>query len=65
LERIEEYDRDHRALLKRLPAEVQHQVAYRSAWSLLFGEVFFLLTTPLMGDPLVSSSGTEPVQRFF
>jgi len=40
LERIGEYDQNHRNFLKRLPAETQHQVAYRSAWSLLFGEEF-------------------------
>jgi len=40
MERIDEYDRKHRHFLKQLPKEVQHQVAYRSAWSLLFGEVF-------------------------
>ena len=39
-DRIAEYDRDHRNFLKRLPAATQHQVAYRSAWSLLFGEEF-------------------------
>jgi len=40
LERITEYDQNHRDFLKRLPAETQHQVAYRSAWSLLFSEEF-------------------------
>lgn len=40
IDRIAEYDRDHRNFLKRLPAETRHQVAYRSAWSLLFGEDF-------------------------
>jgi predicted TIM-barrel fold metal-dependent hydrolase len=40
LERMAEYDRKHRGFLKRLPTETQHQVAYRSAWSLLFGEEF-------------------------
>lgn len=40
LERIVEYDLVHRDFLKRLPKDVQHQVAYRSAWSLLFGEEF-------------------------
>ncbi len=39
-DRIDEYDQKHRAFLKRLPTEAQHQVAYRSAWSLLFGEEF-------------------------
>jgi hypothetical protein len=40
LDRIAEYDQKHRNFLKRLPIETQHQVAYRSAWSLLFGEEF-------------------------
>ena len=40
LDRIAEYDQRHRDFLKRLPTEPQHQVAYRSAWSLLFGEDF-------------------------
>lgn len=40
LDRIVEYDLVHRDFLKRLPKEVQHQVAYRSAWSLIFGEEF-------------------------
>lgn len=40
IEQIDEYDRKHRHFLKQLPKDVQHQVAYRSAWSLLFGEVF-------------------------
>ena len=40
VERIVEYDRNHRDFLKCLPAEVRHQVAYRNAWSLLFGEEF-------------------------
>lgn len=40
LNRIDEYDQKHRTFLKYLPIEVQHQVAYRSAWSLLFGEEF-------------------------
>jgi predicted TIM-barrel fold metal-dependent hydrolase len=40
LNRIAEYDRNHRNFLSRLPVETQHQVAYRSAWSLLFGEEF-------------------------
>jgi predicted TIM-barrel fold metal-dependent hydrolase len=40
LDRIAEYDQNHRNFLKRLPTETQHQVAYRSAWSLLFGEEF-------------------------
>jgi predicted TIM-barrel fold metal-dependent hydrolase len=40
IDRIAEYDQKHRNFLKRLPTETQHQVAYRSAWSLLFGEEF-------------------------
>jgi hypothetical protein len=40
LDRIAEYDQNHRNFLKRLPTETQHHVAYRSAWSLLFGEEF-------------------------
>jgi hypothetical protein len=40
MHRIAEYDQNHRNFLKRLPRETQHQVAYRSAWSLLFGEEF-------------------------
>jgi hypothetical protein len=40
LHRIGEWDRTHRAFLKRLPTSTQHQLAYRSAWSLLFGEDF-------------------------
>lgn len=40
LHRISEFDLKHRNFLKWLPTETQHQVAYRSAWSLLFGEEF-------------------------
>jgi hypothetical protein len=40
LERITEYDQKHRDFLKRLPTDIRHQVAYRSAWSLLFSEDF-------------------------
>ncbi|HNT67941.1 MAG TPA: hypothetical protein PKK79_02160 [Syntrophorhabdaceae bacterium] len=40
LNRIAEYDYKHRDFLRYLPAETRHQVAYRSAWSLLFGEDF-------------------------
>ena len=40
LERIAEYDQKHRYFLKQLPSDTQHQVAYRSAWSLLFNEEF-------------------------
>ncbi len=40
IDRIDEYDRRHRDFLARLPAFTRHQVAYLSAWSLLFGEDF-------------------------
>jgi hypothetical protein len=40
MERIVEYDEKHRNFLNRLPSETQHQIAYRTAWSLLFGEEF-------------------------
>jgi hypothetical protein len=40
MDRIVEYDENHRNFLKRLPGEPQHQIAYRTAWSLLFGEDF-------------------------
>ena len=40
IERVAEYDLNHRNFLKRLPDETRHQVAYGSAWSLLFGEEF-------------------------
>jgi hypothetical protein len=40
MERIAEYDLRHRQFLSRLPVETRHDVAYRSAWSLLFGEEF-------------------------
>lgn len=40
LNQIAEYDQNHRNFLSRLPVKTQHQVAYRSAWSLLFGEEF-------------------------
>ena len=40
LDQIVEYDRKHRDFLKALPADTQNQVAYRSAWSLLFGDEF-------------------------
>ena len=40
MDQIVDYDRKHRDFLRRLPKDVQHQIAYRSAWSLLFGEVF-------------------------
>ena len=37
---IVEYDRKHRIFLKQLPESARHQVAYGSAWTLLFGEGF-------------------------
>lgn len=40
LDKISEYDQKHRNFLNRLPANVRHQVAYRSVWSLLFNEEF-------------------------
>ena len=40
MDQIDEYDRKHRHFLKQLPSDVQHQIAYRTAWSLLFGEEF-------------------------
>ncbi|MGC2164481.1 MAG: amidohydrolase family protein [Gallionella sp.] len=40
LNKIVEYDQKHRKFLRFLPSETQHQVAYRNAWSLLFGEEF-------------------------
>ena len=40
LGKISHYDHQHRHFLKQLPADARHQVAYRSAWSLLFGEDF-------------------------
>jgi hypothetical protein len=40
LDRISEYDRNHRNFLNQLPIETQHRVAYRNAWRLLFGEEF-------------------------
>ena len=40
LHRLAEYDQRHRAFLQRLPAETRHDIAYRSAWLLLFGEEF-------------------------
>jgi predicted TIM-barrel fold metal-dependent hydrolase len=39
-DRIADHDQNHRNFLQRLPGETRHQVAYRSAWSLLFGEEF-------------------------
>lgn len=40
MHRLAEYDMKHRDFLRRLPAEARHHVAYRNAWSLLFGEEF-------------------------
>lgn len=40
LYRIAEYSHKHRIFLSCLPEETQHQVAYRNAWALLFGEEF-------------------------
>jgi predicted TIM-barrel fold metal-dependent hydrolase len=40
MEQIAEYDRKHRDFLGRFPRDVQHRLAYRNAWSLLFGEEF-------------------------
>lgn len=40
LNEIVEYDQNHRNFLSCLPTETRHQVAYRSAWSLLFAEEF-------------------------
>jgi hypothetical protein len=40
IDRIREWDANLRDFLMKLPQEVRHQVAYRSAWRLLFGEDF-------------------------
>lgn len=40
LDKMAEYDKKHRYFLKQLPIDTQHQVAYRNAWMLLFGEEF-------------------------
>ena len=40
LDKINKYDKNHRTFLNLLPIEIQHQVAYRNAWLLLFGEEF-------------------------
>ncbi len=40
IEQIADHDRKHRDFLRRLPQETQHRIAYRTAWSLLFGEEF-------------------------
>lgn len=40
MHRIGEWNQNLRTFLKHLPRDTQHQVAYRSAWKLLFGEEF-------------------------
>ncbi|OYQ42052.1 amidohydrolase [Rhodoferax sp. TH121] len=40
LDRIQEYDQKHRYFLSCLPAEVRQQVAFGTAWRLMFGEDF-------------------------
>ena len=40
LDRLAEADQRHREFLRHLPQTLQHQVAYRNAWRLLFGEEF-------------------------
>ena len=40
LDKLVEADQRHRQFLRHLPTELQHQVAYRNAWRLLFGEEF-------------------------
>jgi hypothetical protein len=40
MDRMAEYSTRHRAFLQYLPPEIQHQVAYMNAWTLLFGETF-------------------------
>ena len=40
LQKIAEYDGNHRNFLKRLPSETRHRVAYQNAWLLLFSEEF-------------------------
>ena len=37
-DRIQEYDQKHRYFLSCLPAEVRQQVAFGTAWRLMFGE---------------------------
>ena len=39
-DRLAEADQRHREFLRHLPQTLQHQVAYRNAWRLLFGEEF-------------------------
>lgn len=40
MEKIVEYDRRQRSFLGQLPQELQHHVAYKNAWRLLFSEEF-------------------------
>ncbi len=40
INQLPEYDRKHRDFLSYLPRDVQHQIAYRSAWKLLFQDDF-------------------------
>ncbi|WP_242671280.1 amidohydrolase family protein [Hylemonella gracilis] len=40
MHRMNEYDAKHRRFLDQLPEEARHQVAWRNAWRLLFGEEF-------------------------
>ncbi|MFO6420591.1 amidohydrolase family protein [Hylemonella sp. W303a] len=40
MHRMHEYDAKHRRFLAQLPEEVRHQVAWRNAWRLMFGEEF-------------------------
>lgn len=40
MHRIQEWDLNLRTFLRQLPRDTQHQIAYRSAWKLLFGEEF-------------------------
>lgn len=40
MDRLAEYDAKHRLFLSLLPASTRHEVAYRAAWRLLFGEEF-------------------------
>lgn len=40
MHRMTEYDAKHRRFLAQLPEEARHQVAWRNAWQLMFGEEF-------------------------
>lgn len=40
MHRIQEWDLNLRTFLRQLPRDTQHQIAYRSAWKLLFGKEF-------------------------